>query len=125
MTTDGSKFCIQNMLHGITITDISKNKSVCFQQSLNLLAPNPLFPAQRHLGQFRGFSVTVTYTTSKQTLNCPIEHLEEEKFKVKHQNSIRSNAKAAQIFVGHNSKYIDVYSIATDRDSLVHQKKIS
>ena len=35
------------------------------------------------------FSVSVTYTTFKQTLNCLIEHLEEEELRVKLQNSIR------------------------------------
>ena len=34
-------------------------------------------------------SVTVTYSMFKQTLNCLIEHLEEEELRVKLQNSIK------------------------------------
>ena len=37
-------------LVGLTTTRISKNQSHYFQQNLNLLVPNPLFPMQRHLG---------------------------------------------------------------------------
>ena len=35
---------------------------------------------------------------------------------VSNEGALASNAQAAQIFVGHNSKYIDVYGIATDQD---------
>ena len=35
---------------------------------------------------------------------------------VSNEGALASNAQAAQIIVGHNSKYIDVYGIATDQD---------
>ena len=35
--------------------------------------------------------VSVAYTTFKQTLNCPIEHLEQAELRVKLQNSIRTH----------------------------------
>ena len=65
---------------------------------MQLLAPNPLFPIQRQHGQFKTFSVTVTHTTPKQTLNCPIEHFEEEGFRVKHQKFYQINKSHPSLF---------------------------
>ena len=76
------EFPSQNRLDGLTITKISKNQSLCFQQNLHLLALNPLFPVQRHLSPSKSFSVTVIKDTNRQTLDCLIEHLEEEELKV-------------------------------------------
>ena len=55
MTTQSPRmdleFPKQNRLFGLKISKISKNESLLLQQNPRLLALNPLFPVQRHLGQ--------------------------------------------------------------------------
>ena len=53
-----------------------------------MFVPNPLFPHAETSWSVLVFRVLVTNTTFKQTLNCSIEHLEEEEFNVKLQNSM-------------------------------------
>ena len=49
-----------------------------------------------------GFSVAVTKDTDKQTLNCLIEHLEEEQLRVKLQNSIMGRWVGFTPYIGDN-----------------------
>ena len=71
------KFPIQNRLDGLTTTKVSKNQSHCFEQNLNLLL---LVSRSTVLV----FSVTeIKGIINSQTLNCPIEYLEEEELRGK------------------------------------------
>ena len=57
------------------------------------------------------FDITVIKNTNKQILNCPIEHLEEEEFKVKHQNSISTTSTIVCIFM---HKHVDLIMVGLD-----------
>ena len=80
MTTDRSQVSHPKLMFGLTITKVSKNQSLLLLAEPTSVSTKPSVLV---------FSVTLIKDTNNQPLNCLIEHLGEEEFLAKHQNSIR------------------------------------